>query len=156
MSVNLTSPVTGGLQTGFTAPTYTIVGDIAAGGINGKQWAVTALGGTQTGVTTHSMSSPFTWAYYRPLMFKLLGKPNPITGLISNVAKNVHKIITRKGVVPAANQPVSVAYINSDIGIPAGADVYDAPNIKAMISLHIGALSQLSAGIGDTTISGIA
>lgn len=154
MSIALTTPVTGGAQTGFTSPTYTIAADIASD-FNGKQWAVTALGGTQAGVTLHTQSSPFTWSYYRPKSFKLLGKPNPVTGLISNVPKNTSKIIVRKGVTPAANQLIAVASINMEINIPAGADVYDAPNIRALISLAQGALNQLSASIGDTVISGI-
>lgn len=154
MSITLSTPVTGGAQTGFTTPTYTVASDIASD-FNGKQWAVTALGGTQTGVTTHTQSSPFTWSYYRPKSFKLLGKPNPVTGLISNVPKNTTKIIVRKGVTPAPNQLISIASINMEINIPAGADVNDAANIRALISLAQGALSQLSASFADTVISGI-
>jgi len=154
MTIALSTPVTGGAQTGFTAPTYTISADIAAD-LNGKQWAVTALGGTQTGVTTHSQSSPFTWSYYRAKFFKVLGKANPITGIINNVPKNTHKIFTRKGVTPAVNQPVQIATIASEINIPAGADVYDQANLRAMLSLHIGALNQLSAAMGDTVVTGL-
>jgi hypothetical protein len=40
--------------------------------------------------------------------------------------------------------------------IPAGSDTADAPNLRAMIALAIGALSQQSAGIGDSVVSGIA
>jgi len=59
MTWSPTTPVTGGAQTGFTAPTYTLSVDTAPD-INGKQHAVTALGGTQAGVTSHSVSNPFT------------------------------------------------------------------------------------------------
>lgn len=154
MTIALTSPVTGGAQTGLTTPTYTLAVDTPVD-INGKQWAVTALGGTQTGVSTHSSSNPFTWAYYRPKIYRLLGKPNPSTGLISNVPMNTAKCITRKGMVPAVNQPAMIGSINSSINIPAGCDVYAQAEIRAMISLHIGALMQISAAFGDTVVTGL-
>jgi hypothetical protein len=41
------------------------------------------------------------------------------------------------------------------MSVPAGSDSADAPNLRAMLSLSFGALSQQSAGIGDTIVSGI-
>jgi hypothetical protein len=67
MSFSLTSPITGGAQTGFTSPTYTIAVDSSPNGQAGKQYAVTAIGGTQTGVdTSSSPSNPFTVNLVRP------------------------------------------------------------------------------------------
>lgn len=154
MSIALTSPVTGGAQTGFTSPTYTIVTDQAPD-ITGKQVAVSALGGTQTGVTTHSMSSPFTCTFFRPKVFRFLGKPNPTTGLIKDVPRNTFKWIIRKGVTPLAGQPFANMQIDCSISLPAGSDTADAPNVRAAISLLVGALNQQSAGMGDTAVSGI-
>lgn len=51
MTIALSSPVTGGAQTGFTSPTYTLTADTPPAGSGGKQYAATALGGTQAGVT---------------------------------------------------------------------------------------------------------
>jgi hypothetical protein len=45
--------------------------------------------------------------------------------------------------------------IRTIIEVPAGADTADAPNVRAALSMHIGSLSQASAGIGDTGVSGI-
>ena len=154
MSFALTSPITGGAQTGFTAPTYTHVTD-AAPDITGKQVAVTALGGTQVGVTTHSMSAPFTLTFFRPKVFRFLGKPNPTTGLIKDVPRNSFKLIVRKGVTPLAGQPFQNMQITCTIDLPAGSDTADAPNVRAAISAMIGALNQQSAGIGDTSVSGV-
>jgi hypothetical protein len=154
MTFALTSPITGGAQTGFTAPTYTHVGDMAPD-ISGKQVAVTALGGTQTGVTTHSVASPFTVTFFRPKVFRFLGKPNPTTGLIKEVPRNSYKLITRKGVLPLAAQPYANMQITTIIDVPAGSDTADAANVRAALSAHIGALSQQSAGIGDTGVTGI-
>lgn len=154
MSFALTSPITGLAQTGFTAPTYTIVTDIAPD-VSGKQVAVTALGGTQAGVTAHSMASPFTITFFRPKVFRFLGKPNPTTGLIKDVPRNTFKLITRKGVLPLAGQPYSNMQVTTIIDLPAGSDTADAANVRAALSAHFGALSQQSAGVGDSTVSGI-
>lgn len=154
MTFSLSSPITGGAQTGFTAPTYTHVPDNFPD-VNGKQVAVSALGGTQAGVTVHSVSSPFTIAALRPKAYKVLGKTNPVTGLLPSVPVNQYKVITRKGVLPLAGQPFSAARITTVIEIPAGSDTADPSNLRAMFSAHIGALSQQSAGLGDTVVSGV-
>lgn len=154
MTITVTSPVTGTAQTGLTSPTYTLTADVAPSS-NGKQNAVTALGGTQTGVTTHSVASPFTISAFRPANLKGLGTPNPSTGIIANVQNNTYKVITRKGVTPLAGQPIRTMIITSTIEVPAGSDLADAANVRAALSAHIGALSQQSAGIGDTAVSGI-
>lgn len=154
MTWSPTTPVTGAAQTGFTAPTYTIATDTAPD-VNGKQVAVTALGGTQTGVTVHSVASPFTASMFRPKTYAVLGKPNPVTGLLPSVPKNEYKQIVRKGVTPLAGQPFSTMIIDVRISVPAGADTADPANVRAAFSLAIGLLSQQSAGIGDTTVSGI-
>lgn len=154
MTFTVTSPITGSAQTGFTAPTYTLTADLAPDN-NGKQNAVTALGGTQAGVTTHSVASPFTQTFVRPKVFRSLGKPNPTTGLIRDVPRNTYKLITRKGVTPYVNQPYTNLQITTVIDVPAGSDTYDAANVRAALSAHIGALSQQSAGAGDTAVTGI-
>lgn len=155
MSISWTSPITGQPQTGFTAPTYTTVADYAPTNTPGKQVVVTALGGTQTGVTVHTVASPFTLNITRPASLKTLGNPNPVTGVISPVLDNTYKLIVRKGVTPAANQPARVATCTVTMTIPAGADTYDAPNVRAMLSAAFGAAVQQSAGIGDMAVNGV-
>lgn len=154
MTFALSSPVTGGAQTGLTSPTQSYTADLAPDN-NGKQYAVTTLGGTQTGATLHSVASPFTVTMVRPRVFRSLGKPNPTTGLIRDVPRNTYKILTRKGVLPLAGQPYTTMLITTVIDVPAGADTADPVNIRAGLSAHFGALNQQSAGIGDTVVSGI-
>lgn len=154
MTIGLTSPLTGGAQTGFTAPTYTLVTDVAPD-TSGKQVAVSALGGTQAGVTTHTASSPFTLTVFKPKVFKTLGQVNPVTGSLPSVPKNQWGWIIRKGVLPLAGQPASVLTIRITMDVPAGSDVADAPNIRAAISAAVGALNQQSAGMGDSLVTGI-
>lgn len=154
MAISLTTPVTGGAQTGFTSPTYTIVADQAPS-VNSKQYAVTALGGTQAGVTTHTLASPYTVSFFRPASYAQLGKANPSTGLISNVPMNTFKAIVRKGVTPLAGQPYKNVTLRLLCDIPAGADTADPANVRAAFALMIGALNQISAGLGDTAIQGV-
>jgi hypothetical protein len=154
MSFTLTSPLTGAPQTGFTSPTYTLSADLAPDN-NGKQVAVTALGGTQVGVTTHSVSAPFTITFTRPRVFRSLGKPNPTTGVVKDVPRNTFKCIVRKGVTPLAGQPFSTMLCTVIMEVPAGSDTADAANVRACISAAFGAVWQQSAGAGDSLVSGV-
>jgi len=155
MAITLPSSVTGAAQTGFTTPGYTTTVDTPPG-INAKQVAVTAITGTQAGVDATSVARPFTIAFFRPLSFAVLGKPNPVTGLLSSFPVNVYKLITRKGVTVLAGQPNQIASITSSLNVPAGSDVVDPANLRAMISAHIGTLTSISAGLGDTANTGVA
>jgi len=149
-----TSPITGAAQTGLTSPTYSFVADTAPDS-NGKQVAITALGGTQTGVTTHSGGAPFTVTFAKPKQYKSLGKANLQTGVVGSVPRNTYKLITRKSVIPMAGQPPTVMMVTTTIEVPAGADTYDAPNVHAGVSAHLGALAENSVGLGDTVVSNI-
>lgn len=148
------SPITGAAMTGFTSPTYAITSDLAPGP-NGKQYAVTAVGGTQTGVDTHSVSKPFTITMFKPLAPKALPAPNPVTGVVKQIPVNTYKLITRKGAVPLVNQAAQVARVTTIIEVPAGTDTYEPEDIKAMLSAHFGAAYANASGIGDTVLSGI-
>lgn len=154
MTFALTTPVTGQAQTGLTSPTYTITADTPPD-TNSKQWAVTALGGTQTGVTSHTVAAPFTIAMFRPKATQALAPVDPVTGVLKRVPYNTYKVITRKGVLPLAGQAYKNAVITTVLELPAGSDTADAANIRAALSAHFGSLVQASAGIGDTAIQGI-
>jgi len=153
--ISPSSPVTGGAQTGFTSPTYTLTADTVPPGANAKQWAVTGLGGTQTGATVHSVSKPFTLAFFKPVSLNMLPQAQVTSGVIKNIRNNVYKLITRKGAIPAANQVPALALIKTEISIPAGTDTFEPAELRAALSAHIGMLSQISAGIGDTATSGV-
>jgi len=78
-----------------------------------------------------------------------------VTGVVSNIPRNVYKVITRKGAVPLAGQNPATVLITTIIDVPAGADLASPSEIRAAISAHAGSLNQQSAGVGDTTASGI-
>ena len=154
MSFAPASPITGATVTGLTTPTYTHVADVAPN-INGKQYAVTALGGTQTGVDINTVSKPFTISFFRPVVLRSLPQANPVTGVIKNVPVNTYKLITRKGAVPAANQVSMTARITTILEVPAGTDTYEPEEIRAMISAHFGVGWAQADGIASTVLSGV-
>jgi len=148
-----TTPVTGSAQTGLTSPTYTIAAD-ANPDTNGKQFYVSALGGTQTGVLAHSVAAPFTLSCFRPKALKVLAPVNPVTGVLRAIPMNTYKVITRKGVLPLAGQSYKTGLITSVLDIPAGSDLADPLSVRAMISAHIGLLTQISDALGSTVLTG--
>lgn len=148
-----TSPITGSTQAGLTSPTYTIASDSNPDN-NGKQVYVTALGGTQSGVTAHSVAAPFTLSMFRPKNLKVLAPVNPVTGVLRSVPMNTYKVITRKGVLPLAGQAYKTALIHTVLDVPAGSDLADPLSLRAAISAHIGLLTQISSALGDSVTTG--
>jgi hypothetical protein len=154
MSYNPSSPVTGAAQTGLTSPTYTLTADAPPNNF-AEQYAVSALGGTQTGVNVHSISSPFTQTMFRPGSFKSAPLVNPVTGQVQKVQYNSFRLITRKGCLPVAGAGVYwPVRVTTTYEIPAGVDIADVPNLRAALSLHHGVEWALSSAIGDTLITG--
>jgi hypothetical protein len=154
MTWSPTSPVTGGAMSQFTTPTYTLSVDTAPA-VNGKQHAVTTLGGTQTGVRVHTVSDPFTVAMFRPLNPSVLPSPNATTGKYPSIPKNVYGQVTRKGVNYAANNAPAILIGRWSSEVPAGADAYDSANVRAYVSLFTGINWQQSQGLGDLLCNGI-
>lgn len=153
MPYGVASPVTGAPGTGLTSPTYTMTAD-APPAPNGKQWYVSALGGTQTGVTISSVDKPFTLSVFRPAVFNRLPPVNPVTGVLPRVQRNVHKVITRKGATPLAGQTPQIILIETSVTIPAGCETADFPALAAALSLHCGSLWDQSNEWGDAQASG--
>lgn len=147
------SSTTGGAQTGFTDPTYTLVDDTPPV-VNAKQKTVSALGGTQAGVSANSASSPFTATFYKPAAIKQLPAANPVTGLRGQIPNNQYKLIIRKGGFAAAGVPVT-AIARLTIDIPAGMDSYNAAEVRGLASFIVGLLSEESADFGDTLVTGV-
>ena len=153
MSIALTD-VTGTAQTGLTNPTYTIVADVPPPGTKGKQYAVSALGGTQTGVESNVIGKPFTVTYIGPSAPRGAPSVSAVTGQPITVPRNTHKWIVRKGVevVTGYFAPMNATLT---LDVPAGSEVKDPESIRACLSCLIGALSQQSAGFGDTVVTGV-
>jgi IMP dehydrogenase/GMP reductase len=154
MAISLSSPVTGGAQTGFTSPTYTHVADTVPASQNAKAYAVTALGGTQTGARISSPSDPFLMRFVRPIQYRPAPVVNANGVIVGSVPNNVYSFELKKGVYVVGTN-VRPMHIDCRIAVPAGADSVDPANIRAAFSMFIGSLWQLSAGIGDSGVSGV-
>lgn len=145
---------TGASIVGITSPTYGMILDVATEP-QAKQFAVGSLGGTQTGVLSHSSTSPFISTIKPPRRYKALGKANPTTGIISSIPNNEHKIVTVKGVVPYVGALTVKAVMTTTIVIPAGAEMNDRQNIKAMLSLHVGLLKDYLSDLENLIATGL-
>lgn len=154
MAFNPTSPLSGVAVGSLLTPTYTLTADVAPNA-HSEQYAVTALGGTQTGVNTHSVSEPFTLTMFRPATFKQIGVPNPVTGVINSIPFNVYKAVVRKGVTPAANQSPVTAMVKIEISVPAGAEAYDDANVEALMAAAAGLMNDQASGITQTIKDGL-
>lgn len=152
MTIALTSPVTGSAQTGLTSPTYTIVEDTAPD-VNAKQWVITALGGTQTGVTANSGSSPFTISFSKPKRFAAASGLSG-SGVYSSLPVNRFGVIVRKGAVTANGDP-RVVFLRVSCEVPATTDTVSPAELRAGMSLLLGALAQVSASLGDLIVSNV-
>lgn len=155
MTVNVTSPVTGSAQTGFTSPSFTVVTDTPPNAYS-KQYAVTVAGGTGLStVDVHSAANPFTVTISRPATARSAPIANPNTGVIANSPRNVYSVIVRKGQRPGSGQNPQVAVLRCDLAVVAGADYTEPDDVRAALSFLIGTLNQVSAGLGDTLVNNI-
>lgn len=140
MPLTLTGTITGIALSGLTTPTYTTSADTGPNA-KSRQSAVTTLGGTQTGVTTTSVSDPFTFTYLPPNAFKALGPVNPLTGALRSVPFNTHRLFVRKGVTVLSGQPKVPALLELRANVPANAETLDKVELSAQASLLAGWLS---------------
>lgn len=157
MSINVTSPITGGAQTGFTAPTYTVSADVAPDMFS-KQVVVTALGGTQTGATPQAgADNPFTLTFSRPAKFNSGPKVNNINGLaIGKPSRNIWRLTARKGMRSVSTDSTRNALVaRVEFSVPSGAESVDPAEIRALVSAFVGVLNQQSAGLAQAMIDGI-
>lgn len=147
------SSITGGAQSGFTSPVFTQVDDLAPVQ-NARQKTITAIAGSGFTATANSASSPFTATFYKPATINKLPPANPLSGLRGSIPNNQYRWIVRKGGLSAAGVPV-VAIARLTIDIPAGMDSYNPDEVRAFVSYLVGALSEESADLGDTVVTGV-
>jgi hypothetical protein len=55
----------------------------------------------------------------------------------------------------ATNQAPAVSLVRIEVEQPAGSDLQDPANLRALISVTEGLLWQLAAGLGDTVVTGV-
>jgi hypothetical protein len=151
----MTGAVTGGPQVGYTTPVFNMVLDNRPD-VRSTQSAITSLGGTMTGVTTHTINAAFTCTVRRPSVWKNLGMAllNGVTAQYSKVPYNEQVIIVRKAAQVALGQWWTNEW-RLACKIYAGSETYDAPNVRAGASFLAGFLWQNSSGFGQSLVDGI-
>lgn len=154
MAFSPSSPVTGAAVSGLTSPTYTLTADTAPSPL-GKQFVVSALGGTQTDVSLHSVASPFLVSFTRPAAFKPLSLVNPSTGRLTSVPRNTWKMIVMKGATPLAGQAAVPILGRFEFVIPAGVDTADPNEIKAFMSFIGGLFNAQAGGLAASFMDGV-
>lgn len=154
MAFSPSGAITGATVSGLTSPTYTVTTDVAPSNLS-KQFVVTALGGTQTDVSLHSVASPFLISCTRPAAFKPLSLVNPTTGRLTSVPRNVWKMVLLKGATPLAGQASATLIGRLEIAIPAGVDSADPNEVRAFMSFLGGILWSQSGGLAASFIDGI-
>jgi len=148
------SLITGATQTNLTTPTYTLAADLAPDA-NSRQYVVTALGGTQTGVRSSAAGDPFTATIRKDKTYKVLPPKNPVNGSYGNVPKNKTEILVRKGVYIDSDNTLQTANLRIIAELPAGCEATDPANIRAMCSFAIGLMTEESQDYGDSLILGV-
>lgn len=154
MAFTPSSPVSGPNVAALSSPTYTLTAD-SPPAPNGKQYVISALGGTQTNVLSHSISVPFTLSAFRPSVMKILPPVNPVSGVLPAPGVNTFSVLVRKGVTPLAGQAPRIMLVRISLEIPAGAEKNDLPNVAAGISLAMGAVYAQASGLGTLVQDGV-
>lgn len=147
------SSITGGAVTTFTSPVFVQVDDIPPS-VNAKQKTVTSITGTVGTASPNTVSEPFTATFYKPSAIKQIPAPNPVSGLRGQVPNNQYRLVVRKGGEAATGVPV-VAIARLSLDIPAGMDSFDPDNVRALISYLVGVLTEESADLADTCLTGV-
>jgi hypothetical protein len=153
MAFTPASPIVGAAMTSLTSPTYTPTLDVAPT-FNGKQWIFNTLGGTQTGVTAHSINNPFQLAVYRPYAFSALPLLNAQGQFAKKVPRNVYKYIVRKGATPLVNTPADVIVVTLTVDVPAGVDQNDPKQVAAALSCMCGVMWDQATNIYGNSTNG--
>lgn len=153
MAINLTGPTAAVTSSMLTTATYSFTPDMA-NDARSKVFVVTALGGTQTGVTTHRVDKPKRFIIKRPLQYLQPSAYNQTSGKFGKVPNNVTRAIMQGAADVAANQSAPLN-ITADFSIPAGSASYDRANVEACVMAFIAALWDQKEEICQAIYDGI-
>jgi hypothetical protein len=156
MAISPSSPLTGSAITGLTTPTYTLTSDTPPD-VNAKAWVVTALGGTQTGVSVHKNEMPFRVIVRRPKVVKTPSARNTVTGQYVNAGKNEYSITIVKG-VNILNGMSNTQYENIVAKLTLAVPIAmgnDEVQLSALASFLGGFITNQIQGIKDTSLNSV-
>jgi len=138
MAINLIGPTPAVTAGSLTLATYTFASDMNLDGRT-RAYVVSALGGTQTGVTVNTIDKPKQVLFKRPPAFRSPSGFNASANRFTTVPRNTFKVLGKYGVNVTSNQ-IEMATFNLDLNIPAGAVAQDRASVDAAILSYIAAL----------------
>lgn len=146
MPMTLGSSVTGASAPSLTTPGFTLASMPSI--VDGSAaYAVTALTGTQTGVSPHTLSQPYTVTFYTNLNVRVAGN--------GDIPLNKTRVMARKGVKVDALGTLRQASVEVIVKAPAGSETFDGNSLESLISMTIGSLSQASPTICNSVTKGL-
>lgn len=118
-----------------------------------KAYIVSSLGGTQTGVESHTGSNPFMIVAQVPAVFRGQSIGQNGVGAV-NTGYNVFRTTFRKGLVvdPAGNRRIGT--IRTEYIMPPGWEIYDPESGASMLSFSGAAVRDLAPSWFDTLRQG--
>lgn len=125
----------------LTGAGYTFAADLATDG-RSRVAVVSALVGTQPGVTVSSVDKPKKVIFKKPAQFAVPRGYNAISGRYAVVPKNSYRIIGQGAANVTASQIETIPIV-LDIAIPAGATSYDRANVEASFLAFLGAVHEM-------------
>lgn len=131
MTINLAGPTTAVTAGSLTLATYTFSPDLNMDG-RSRPYVVSAIGGTQSGVSVNTIDKPKIMNFRRPAQFRSPSGFVASANRFNTVPRNTFKVNGKYGVNVTANQ-VELMTINLDINIPSGAGAQDRANVDAAL-----------------------
>lgn len=144
------SSITGGTEAAFTTPTYTLTSDSAPEALS-RLWIVSALGGTQTDVRSHSGGDPFR-LLVRRFPYRVLPPKNPNNGAYGSVPNNKAEIIVTKGLKIDSAGTIRNGEVRITVSLPAGCEVNDPKNVRALGCFSLGLWTEEAQDFNDSMI----
>lgn len=146
--------ITGIPMTGFTSPTYTTAVTTAPG-LNSRSVIVTAVNGTQSGVNAHTVQRPFRLTWTVPSVVRQLSNAiASLTGFISGPPANKYTLLVQKGGKMNYVEGSGIGTCKIEFSIPAGLEQYGPEEIRGLVCIAGGALTEGADAIANNLISG--
>lgn len=133
------SPVTGAANADYlTSPTYTLIAG-SAPDVNVAARIVSVAGGTQTGVITHTVDTPFSiWFTWPKAIKSVTAAVLALTGRVANAPTNKWTLTTKKAASINSGGAFADILIRTEISVPVGCSYYSPAQLAAALSLHFG------------------
>jgi len=155
MSLITATNVTASAVPGATSLVFVESADSFAHGKFDLQFKYDSFTGTLSGLVGNTKVTPFTSSLTLPSVYQKAPTQNAITGVYSKPKTNTYKFVHRKAVaVTPGGAQTETAIVRITYELPAGCELHDAPNLKALVGLVGGFHSLHSTDIANLLLTG--